>query len=152
MDDELDEANEVFPADDGFPGKLCPRSSARASVDRALVTYIWDIRDLEHPKQTGYYKSKQYSIDHNQYIKGGRSYQSNYGAGLRIIDISSIPQDPTGAGVKEVAFFDVYPEDDNEPNNGSIDFVGSWSSYASFKSGWIIINSTSQFCRLMHIY
>jgi len=32
---------------------------------------------------------------------------------LRIIDVSSIPSDPTGAGVKEVVFLDIFPEDDN---------------------------------------
>lgn len=73
------------------------------------VTYIWDIRDLENPKQTGIYKSPQYGIDHNQYIANGKAYQSNYGAGLRILDVSSIPSDPTGKGVKEVGFFDSKP-------------------------------------------
>lgn len=33
----------------------------------------------------------------------------------------------------------VYPEDDN--TTGAVDFVGSWSSYALFKSGYIAINS-----------
>lgn len=73
------------------------------------VTYIWDIRDLENPKQTGLFKSPQYGIDHNQYIANGKAYQSHYGAGLRILDVSSIPSDPTGKGVKEVAFFDGAP-------------------------------------------
>ncbi|KAH8151813.1 uncharacterized protein LAJ45_03804 [Morchella importuna] len=124
MDDEYDEYDAVGPAADGFP-----------------VTYIWDIKDLTAPKQTGYYKSGQVSIDHNQYVANGKAYQSNYGAGLRILDVSSIPSDPTGAGVKEIGFFDVYPEDDNEPRNGVLDFVGSWSSYALFKSGWIVVNT-----------
>lgn len=89
MDDEYDEYDAVGPAADGFP-----------------VTYIWDIKDLTAPKQTGYYKSGQVSIDHNQYVANGKAYQSNYGAGLRILDVSSIPSDPTGAGVKEIGFFD----------------------------------------------
>lgn len=42
------------------------------------------------------------SVDHNQYIKDGLSYQSNYQAGLRVYDISSIPTDPSGEGVCEV--------------------------------------------------
>lgn len=125
MDDEYDEYDKTQPAADGHP-----------------VTYIWDIRSLEKPKQSGYYKSlTSYSVDHNQYVINGFSYQSNYGAGLRVIDVSSIPFDPTGKGVKEVAFFDAYPEDDAEPNGGVIDFVGSWSSYAYFKSGFIFINT-----------
>lgn len=57
------------------------------------------------------------------------------------MDISSIPSDPTGKGVKEVGFFDIYPEDDNQTNGGVNDFFGSWSSYGGFKSGYIFINT-----------
>ncbi|KAF2431461.1 hypothetical protein EJ08DRAFT_648976 [Tothia fuscella] len=124
QDDEYDEFDKKGVAADGYP-----------------VTYIWDIRDLEAPKQTGYYKSGAYGVDHNQYIHDGFAYQSNYGTGFRILDVSSIPQDPTGKGVKEVGFFDVYPEDDGLPNGGIVDFVGTWSSYAYFKSGYIFVNT-----------
>jgi choice-of-anchor B domain-containing protein len=123
-DDEYDEFDKAGLAADGHP-----------------VTYIWDIKDLEAPKQTGYYKSAGYSVDHNQYVHDGYSYQSNYGSGFRVLDISSIPEDPTGKGVEEVGFFDVYPEDDALPNGGVIDFVGTWSSYSYFKSGYIFINT-----------
>lgn len=70
------------------------------------MTYIWDISSLENPVQTGYFKGTVKSIDHNQYVHDGRAYQSNYGSGLRIVDLSSIPEDPTGAGVEELGFFD----------------------------------------------
>jgi hypothetical protein len=92
-------------------------------------------------------------------VFGNYSYQSNYGDGLSILDISSIPEDPTGAGVKEVGWFDIYPEsksvqlcfvvmdsansevDDNSTGGGSIGFVGSWSSFGGFPSGHILINT-----------
>lgn len=105
------------------------------------VTYIWDIRDLENPKQTGLYKGTVKSVDHNQYVVGDLIFQSNYGAGLRVYDISSVPKNPTGSDVCEVAFFDIYPEDDNLPGGGGVQFSGSWSSYAYFKSGFIFINT-----------
>ena len=124
MDDEYDEYDKREPAADGHP-----------------VTYIWNITSLAKPQQTGYYKSESYSIDHNQYIINGRSSQSNYGGGLRVLDVSSIRDDPTGKSVKEIGFFDIYPEDDQEPNGGVIDFVGSWSSYGYFKSSYIFINT-----------
>lgn len=57
------------------------------------------------------------------------------------MDVRSIPQDPTGKGVKEVGFFDVYPEDDGEEGGGIVDFAGSWGSYAQFKSGFILVNT-----------
>lgn len=124
LDDELDESDGAGPGSDGFP-----------------VSFIWDIRDLENPKQTGYYKSPVRSIDHNHYIQDGIIYQSHYGAGLRVLDGRSIPEDPTGAGICEVAHFDVFPEDDEEEGGGIVEFVGSWSSYALFESGYIFVNT-----------
>ncbi|KAF2225344.1 hypothetical protein BDZ85DRAFT_215457 [Elsinoe ampelina] len=124
MDDELDEVN--------------ARGQAAAGYS---VTYIWDIRDLEAPKQTGSYKSKVKAVDHNQYVIDGFNYQSNYCAGLRVYDVRSIPEDPSGAGVCEVAWLDIYPEDDFLPGGGGLEFFGTWSNYAFFKSGYIFINT-----------
>lgn len=69
------------------------------------------------------------------------SSAANYGAGLRVLDISSIPSDPTGAGVCEAGFFDIHPEDDGAEGGGIVAFTGTWSSYAYFKSGLIYINT-----------
>jgi hypothetical protein len=126
LDDELDEYYSSDPASDGYP-----------------VTYIWDISDLEKPRNTGLFKGTVRSIDHNQYINkhDGLLYQSNYAAGLRVWDVSSIPQDPTGDSVCEVAYFDVVPNDDSEFGGGAPRFSGSWASYAEFKSGYVFINS-----------
>lgn len=124
LDDELDEEDGAAPAADGFP-----------------VTYVWDIRDLRAPKQTGLFKSSVRSIDHNQYVYNGLSFQSNYGAGLRVLDVSSVPRDPTGKGIKEVAFFDVFPDDDAQPGGGNVAFTGTWSHYAGFPSGNILVNT-----------
>ncbi|KAL8394290.1 hypothetical protein RB595_002309 [Gaeumannomyces hyphopodioides] len=125
MGDEIDEQKGAGPAKDGFP-----------------VTYIWDIRDFEKPRQTGLWKGTVRAIDHNQCINphDGLLYQSNYGAGLRVYDVSSVPSDPTGGSVGEVAYFDVHPEDDAEPGGGNVSFAGSWSSYAQFRSGFVWVN------------
>jgi hypothetical protein len=98
MDDELDEIEKSGMAADGY-----------------AVTYIWDIKDLENPKQTGLYKASVPSVDHNQYIKDGLSHQSSYMAGYRVYDISSIPEDPTGDSVCEIAYLDIYPDGKQEP-------------------------------------
>ena len=124
LDDEYDEYDKTGPGADGHP-----------------ITYIWDISSLKAPKQTGLYRSGAKGIDHNQYVADGFAYQSNYGTGFRVLDVRSIASDPTGNGVKEIGFFDVYPEDDKEPGGGIIDFVGTWSSYALFKSGFIFVNT-----------
>lgn len=59
LDDELDER-------DGTEGP---------ATNKLPITYIFDIRDLESPKLTGYYEGKTRSIDHNQYIVNGYNYQ-----------------------------------------------------------------------------
>lgn len=125
MDDEYDEQEGVVgPATNKKP-----------------TTHIFDIRDLENPKYTGFFQGKFNSIDHNQYVIDGYVYQSNYGAGFHVWDIRSIPKDPSGKSVKEVAFFDIYPEDDEARGGGRVGFFGTWSSYAYFKSGFIYVNT-----------
>lgn len=123
MNDELDEEERVGNAADGVP-----------------VTYIWDIRDLENPKQTGYYKHKVTGIDHNLYVNDGLATLSNYGAGIHILDVSGLPQDPTGGNVEEIAFFDIHPEDDDLPGGGVVDFVGTWGHYC-LPSGYCFVNT-----------
>lgn len=124
LDDELDELRRAGQAADGFP-----------------VTYIVNIKDLTAPVVTGSYKLRHRGIDHNQYVINGLNYQSSYGAGVRVFDVSSIPRDPTGKSVCEAAFFDLYPEDDALPGGGQVEFLGTWSSYAYFKSGYVFANS-----------
>lgn len=125
MDDEFDERD----ADNGPMTQGLP------------TTHIFDIRDLENPFYSGHYAGKTRSIDHNQYIYGDYSYQSNYGNGLNVLDISSVTEDPTGSSICEAGFFDIYPEDDELEGGGTIAFLGSWSSYAGFKSGFIMVHT-----------
>ncbi|CCC05475.1 unnamed protein product [Sordaria macrospora k-hell] len=124
LDDEYDEYNAAGLGADGYP-----------------ITYIWDITSLENPKQTGHYKGLRRGIDHNQFVHNGFSYQSNYGLGLSILDLRSVPFDPTGKRIKEVAYFDVHPEDDDAPGGGNVTFTGTWSHYPFFPSGYIVINT-----------
>lgn len=125
LDDEFDERDaEVGPMTQGLPS-----------------THIFDIRDLEKPKYTGVYHGKTRSIDHNQYVYGNLLYQSNYGNGLNVLDISSVKEDPTGSSICEAGFFDIYPEDDENEGGGTVGFLGSWSSYAGFKSGFILVHT-----------
>ncbi|KAF2642940.1 hypothetical protein P280DRAFT_488139 [Massarina eburnea CBS 473.64] len=131
LDDELDEGAISPPETD-------PNSPA---IDGFPVTYIFDITSLETPKNTGFYKSTTRSVDHNQFVHNGLTFQSNYQAGLRVLDVSSIPKDPSGKGVEEIAYFDVYPPDDVLPGGGEAiwDF-GTWSHF-SFGSGFVAVNT-----------
>jgi choice-of-anchor B domain-containing protein len=111
MDDEADEGGGVMTA-----------------------TYIWDLANLDSPVNTGTYMGTTTAIDHNQYIKGDYSYQANYRAGLRILDISNIEN----AQLNEVAYFDVYPA------NNNAQFNGAWSNYPYFESGNVIVSGIEQ--------
>lgn len=122
LDDELDEV----------------QKSGVAANERT-TTYIFNISSLANPTNTGFYQSPAKSIDHNQYVVDGFSYQSNYNSGLRIVDVSSVEEDPTGKSIKQVGFFDCSPEDDEY--GGIPGFSGSWSVYPYFKSGHILLNS-----------
>jgi choice-of-anchor B domain-containing protein len=122
LDDELDEVDQAGKA-----------------ANNRTTTYIFDITSLKNPEYTGFYQSPEKSIDHNQYVVDGLTYQSNYGSGLRIVDVSSVFDDPTGAGFEQVGFFDCHPEDDSV--GGVVEFFGSWSVYPYFKSGYILLNS-----------
>ncbi|CAH0051354.1 unnamed protein product [Clonostachys solani] len=122
LDDELDEQEKNGPAQ-----------------DQHTTTYIVDVQDLEYPVFRGVYKSPQRSIDHNQYIIDGLSYQANYGSGLRIVNVTSINDDDSGAQFKEAGFFDVRPEDDAV--GGEATFHGAWSVYPYFQSGHIVVSS-----------
>lgn len=63
---------------------------------------------------------------------------NSQGSGLRVLDVSGIPEDPTGGNVYEYAFFDIYPEDDAQ--GGIVEFVGTWSNYL-FPSGYVFVNT-----------
>lgn len=79
------------------------------------VTYIYDVRNLSAPRLVSVYESNLTVIDHNQYIIDngkstesgefrGYSFQSNYEAGLRVINIDGISE----GAIFEVAYFDSY--------------------------------------------
>ena len=114
LDDELDERN-----DPSVP---------------TTRTHIWDVSDLDAPVNTGYYSASTTVIDHNQYIKGSYSYQANYEAGLRILDISGI----ASASLTEVAYFDIYPSSD------TTNFNGAWSNYPYFDSDIVVVSGIQQ--------
>ncbi len=122
LDDELDEMDGAGEAANG-----------------RTTTYIWDVRSLRRPVNTGTYQSPAKAIDHNLYVLNGLAYMSNYGSGLRIVDVRSVESDSTGDGFSEAGFFDCRPEDDSQ--GGVVEFAGSWSVYPYFPSGTILLNS-----------
>jgi len=97
------------------------------------TTRIWDVRDLDNAKMILAWENDTTSIDHNMYTEGRFVYQSNYTSGLRILDTSRVSK----PDLREVAYFDVYPEDDNPTFDG-----GTWSNYPYFHQQDIVAVSS----------
>lgn len=97
-------------------------------------TYVFDIADLEQPRLVGTFTAATAAIDHNQYIRGEFVFQANYRAGLRVLHLTDLSQ----ARLTEVAFFDIYPADDDRGYNGA------WAVFPFFPSGNVIVNGIEQ--------
>jgi hypothetical protein len=68
-------------------------------------------------------ESSSSSIDHNIYTEGRYAIVSNNMSGLRVYDM----RDVAAGELSEVAYFDVYPENNNASFEG-----GTWSNYPYF--------------------
>lgn len=92
---------------------------------------IFDLADLTDPLQIGFFESPVQSTHHNLYQRGRYIFQSNYSSGLRVYDTRNVAD----GELEEVAFFDVYPPD-NETGFG----FGTWSNYPWFESGVVAVH------------
>ena len=107
----------------------------RDPYNTGTTTYLWDVSDLDSPRLTGTHASTTKAIDHNQYVKGRYTFQSNYQAGLRILDVTDI----ANGGLTEVAFFDMVPGGDSPWS-----LYGTWGNYPFFDSGIVIVSVRTQ--------
>jgi choice-of-anchor B domain-containing protein len=93
-------------------------------------TLVFDVSDLDDPVVAREFFGTTPATDHNLYVRGRYMYQSNYVAGLRVIDVKD-PANPV-----EVGYFDTVPVGENQPG-----FAGSWSNFPYFKSGVVAVTS-----------
>ena len=97
-------------------------------------TYMWDITNLDSPSLIGNHTAVTPAIDHNLYTRGNLVFESNYRAGLRILDISAA----ASGSMSEVGYFDIYP------TSNSASFNGTWSNYPYFDSNVVIVSGIEQ--------
>lgn len=103
--------------------------------DLNTTTRIFDVRDLDDPQLVETVEHDTTSIGHNAYTEGRYMFASNYTAGLRIFDITDV-----GSGeLPEVAYFDLYPENDNANFEG-----GTWSNYPYFHQKKVVAASSME--------
>lgn len=119
LGDELDERNDRIPT----------------------RTIIFDVSDLESPVLHMEYFSTEDAIDHNMYELDGFMYQSNYTAGLRVLDVRGVAE----RDVSEVAFFDLFP------SSNAATFNGTWSNFPYFPSGTIAVSSINDGLFLLRV-
>ena len=108
-----------------------------AGVVDATRTMVWDLSQLDDPILVKEYFGPVRSSDHNLFVVGDRVYESNYGSGLRVLDISD------RSNPKEIAHFDSAPANDNGPGFSSGE-SGAWSNYPFFGDGIVIFTSVRE--------
>ena len=94
-------------------------------------THIFNIEDMDNVVYMGFFENDNLAIDHNLYIQDQFVYESNYRSGLRILDAVKV----SDAILKEVGYFDLFPQNDNAQ------FSGTWSNYPYLPSGLNIATS-----------
>jgi choice-of-anchor B domain-containing protein len=97
-------------------------------------TLILDVSDLDAPVLRGEHFGTTRAIDHNMYVLDRLVYQSNYRAGLRILDTAKVAE----GLLTEVAFFDTLP------GANTATFFGTWSNYPYFESGTIAVSGMDE--------
>ena len=124
-------AHQVWLSEDGAFALLGDELDELSNEVSGTRTVVWDMQNLDNPILVSEHISDINTTDHNQYIVGELVYQSNYKGGLRVLNASE-----WASGVlTEVAYFDVYPENDAKG------FLGTWSNYPYFDSGFIAVSS-----------
>ena len=115
-----------------------------AGVVERTRTMVWDLTDLDDPILVNQYFGPVPASDHNLYVNGDRMYQSNYGSGLRVLDISD------RANPREIAHFDSAPYNDDGPGFSSSE-SGAWSNYPFFEDGLVIFTSVREGLFIMRV-
>jgi choice-of-anchor B domain-containing protein len=96
--------------------------------DLTTTTHVVDVRDVGDPQYLFAFTNGRGSIDHNLMVRGRFVFEANYTSGLRVYDVGDLDN------VREVAFFDTHPGD-NQP-----DFRGAWGVFAGFPSGLVAVS------------
>jgi choice-of-anchor B domain-containing protein len=93
------------------------------------TTYIFDMTDLDNPKELPKHVWDSKAIDHNVYVKGKHAYFANYTDGVRIMDTANV----ASGKLVETGFFDT------DPMSTATEMRGAWTAFPFFASGTVIV-------------
>ena len=96
--------------------------------------YVWDLLDIDAPQYLGFFEYATSARDHNLYVSEGISYQTNWRAGLQILDLGPLPS----LSLTEIAYFDIVP------NSNSVDSTGAWSNYPWWGNEIVTVSGTQE--------
>jgi len=96
------------------------------------TTYVVDVADPDNPRFLTSFTNGLSSIDHNLVTRGHLLFEANYRSGLRVFDVRDI------LNVREVGFFDTYPENDD------LEFEGSWGVFTGLPSGLVLVSDINR--------
>lgn len=106
-------------------------------IDKDHSELIGRGTQLDDPILVKEYFGPVEATDHNLFIRDNLAYMSNYGSGLRVLDISE-RENP-----REVAYFDSAPLG-NDAAGMSADQSGAWSNYPFFENGLVVFTSVRE--------
>ena len=101
---------------------------------RPTKTFVLDLAKLDKAAFQFSFAFSQIALAHNLYILGDRAYCSNYGSGLRVLDLKKLKA--AQPSITELAYFDAFPAARKKAS-----WDGVWSAYVYFPSGSILLNS-----------
>lgn len=93
-------------------------------------THVFDVSDLEAPEHLYAHDLGTRATDHNLYVRGNRVFAANYSTGLRVLEFGDLAEEE----IKEIAWFDTYPDNDGPALDGA------WSVYPYLPSGTILVS------------
>ena len=93
-------------------------------------THVFDMADLDAPAYLYPHELETAATDHNLYVLGSRVFEANYRSGMRVLEFGNLAE----REIREVAFFDTFPDGDG------VGLEGAWSVYPYLPSGTILVS------------
>jgi choice-of-anchor B domain-containing protein len=93
------------------------------------TTFVFDMTDLDNPKELPKYVWDSKAIDHNVSIRGNHAYFASYTEGVHILDVKCRQRAVQRDRVLR-----------HQPHGSNAEMSGAWTAFPFFASGTVIAN------------